>query len=49
MQPVGQCDLYSYFSDFQLNFFFIKHILVLFARCNSGEPHCPAKAVIKFL
>ena len=37
----------SWFSDSSFYFFALKSILVLLAKCNSGELHCPATALIE--
>ena len=43
---LGHSDLYLMVSDFYLLFFALKNILVLLAKPDSGELHCPVTALI---
>ena len=35
----------SYSSEFEFSFLFIKYILILLAKCDSGELRCPVTAL----
>ena len=45
---LGHSDLYFMVQWFVFFIFALKNILILFAKCDSGELHCPATALILF-